>query len=185
MLRMRERYKQEVVSVLMKDFGYRNPMQVPRVVKVVVNIGVGEALNDAKALDNAVRDLSVITGQMPVITRARRSIAGFKLREGRAIGVKVTLRGQRMYDFLDRLVNVSLPRQRDFRGVSPDAFDGRGNYTLGLREQLLWPEIDYDSIDKLRGMEISIVTTARTDEEGRRLLELLGMPFRRQPLLSE
>ena len=184
MLRMRERYKQEVVSVLMKDFGYRNPMQVPRVVKVVVNIGVGEALNDAKALDNAVRDVSVITGQRPVITRARRSIAGFKLREGRAIGVKVTLRGQHMYDFLDRLVNVSLPRQRDFRGVSPDAFDGRGNYTLGLREQLLWPEIEYDSIDKLRGMEISIVTTAKTDEEGRRLLELLGMPFRRQPVLS-
>jgi large subunit ribosomal protein L5 len=184
MLRMRELYKQEVVSVLMKDFGYRNPMQVPRVVKVVVNIGVGEALNDAKALDNAVRDVSVITGQRPVITRARRSIAGFKLREGRAIGVKVTLRGQRMYDFLDRLVNVSLPRQRDFRGVSPDAFDGRGNYTLGLREQLIWPEIAYDSIDKLRGMEISIVTTAKTDEEGRRLLELLGMPFRQQPVLS-
>jgi large subunit ribosomal protein L5 len=184
MLRMRERYKQETVSVLMKDFGYRNPMQVPRVVKVVVNIGVGEALDDAKALDNAVRDLSVITGQRPVITRARKSIAGFKLREGRAIGVKVTLRGQRMYDFLDRLVNVSLPRQRDFRGVSPDAFDGRGNYTLGLREQLIWPEIEYDSIDKLRGMEISIVTTAKTDEEGRRLLELLGMPFRRQPVLS-
>jgi large subunit ribosomal protein L5 len=181
---MRERYKQEAVLVLMKDFDYRNLMQVPRVVKVVVNIGVGEALNDAKALDNAVRDLTVITGQRPIITRARRSIAGFKLREGRAIGVKVTLRGQRMYDFLDRLVNVSLPRQRDFRGVSPDAFDGRGNYTLGLREQLIWPEIEYDSIDKLRGMEISIVTTAKTDEEGRRLLELLGMPFRRQPVLS-
>jgi large subunit ribosomal protein L5 len=181
---MRERYKQEAVPVLIKDFGYSNPMQVPRVVKVVVNIGVGEALDDAKALDNAVRDMSVITGQRPVITRARKSIASFKLREGRAVGVKVTLRGQRMYDFLDRLLNVALPRQRDFRGVSPDAFDGRGNYTLGLREQLLWPEIEYDSIDKLRGMEISIVTTAETDEEGRRLLDLMGMPFRRQPVLS-
>jgi len=181
---MRERYRQEVVPVLMKDFGYLNPMQVPRVIKVVVNVGVGEALNDAKALDNAVRDLTVVTGQKPVITRARKSIAGFKLREGRAIGVKVTLRGQRMYDFLDRLVNVALPRQRDFRGVSPDAFDGRGNYTLGLREQLLWAEIAYDSIDKLRGMEISIVTTAKTDEEGRRLLELLGVPFRQQSVLS-
>jgi large subunit ribosomal protein L5 len=184
MLRMRERYKQEVVPSLMEEFGYRSRMQVPRVTKVVVNVGVGEALDNAKALDNAVRDISVITGQRPVVTRARKSIAGFKLREGRAIGVKVTLRGQRMYDFLDRLVNVALPRQRDFRGVSPDAFDGRGNYTLGLTEQLVWPEISYDSIDKLRGMEISIVTTAQTDEEGHRLLELLGMPFRRQPMLS-
>ena len=184
MLRMKERYKQEVVQALMKDFGYLNPMQVPRVTKVVVNVGVGEALNDAKALDSAVRDISVITGQRPIITRARKSIAGFKLREGRAIGIKVTLHGQRMYDFLDRLFNVALPRQRDFRGVSPDSFDGRGNYTLGLREQLIWPEIDYDSIDKLRGMEVSIVTTAETDEEGRRLLELLGMPFRRQPVMS-
>ena len=180
MLRMRDLFRQEVVPVLMKDFGYRTSMEVPRVTKVVVNVGVGEALNDAKALDNAVRDISVITGQRPIVTRARKSIAGFKLREGRAIGVKVTLRGQRMYDFLDRLVNVALPRQRDFRGVSPEAFDGRGNYTLGLTEQLLWPEIRYDSIDKLRGMEISIVTTAQTDEEGRRLLELLGMPLRRQ-----
>jgi large subunit ribosomal protein L5 len=184
MLRMRDLYKQEIVPVLMKDFGYRTPMEVPRLTKVVVNVGVGEALNDAKALDNAVRDISVITGQKPIVTRARMSIAGFKLREGRAIGVKVTLRGQRMYDFLDRLINVALPRQRDFRGVSPDAFDGRGNYTLGLREQLIWPEISYDSIDKLRGMEISVVTTAQTDEEGRRLLELLGMPFRRQPVLT-
>ena len=184
MLRMKERYKQEVLPALMEAFGYPNPMQVPRVIKVVINVGVGEALNDAKALDNAVRDISVISGQKPVITRARRSIAGFKLREGRAIGIKVTLRGQRMYDFLDRLFNVALPRRRDFRGVSPDSFDGRGNYTLGLREQLIWPEIDYDSIDKLRGMEISIVTTAETDEEGRRLLELLGMPFRRQPVVS-
>jgi large subunit ribosomal protein L5 len=183
MLRMRERYKQEVVPALMEDFNYRSVMQVPRVTKIVVNVGVGEALNDAKALDNATRDISVITGQRPVMTRARKSIANFKLREGRAIGVKVTLRGQRMYDFLDRLFNVALPRQRDFRGVSPDAFDGRGNYTLGLTEQLIWPEISYDSIDKLRGMEISIVTTAQTDEEGRRLLEMLGMPFRRQPIV--
>jgi large subunit ribosomal protein L5 len=183
MLRIRERYKQEVVPALMEDFNYRSVMQVPRVTKIVVNVGVGEALNDAKALDNATRDISVITGQQPVMTRARKSIANFKLREGRAIGVKVTLRGQRMYDFLDRLFNVALPRQRDFRGVSPDAFDGRGNYTLGLTEQLIWPEINYDSIDKLRGMEISIVTTAQTDEEGRRLLEMLGMPFRRQPIV--
>jgi len=178
MLRMKERYRQEVVPALFKEFGYRGPMEVPRITKVVVNVGVGEALDNAKALDHAVRDLSVVTGQKPIITRARRSIAGFKLREGRAIGVKVTLRGQRMFDFMDRLVNVALPRLRDFRGVPADAFDGRGNYTLGLREQLIWPEISYDSIDKLRGMEISIVTTARTDEEGRRLLELLGMPFR-------
>ena len=184
MLRMKERYKQEIVSTLMSDYDYDNSLQVPRVIKVVVNVGVGEALNDAKALDNTVRDISVITGQRPILTRARMSIANFKLREGRAIGVKVTLRGQRMYDFLDRLLNVALPRQRDFRGVSPDAFDGRGNYTLGLPEQLIWPEISYDSIDKLRGMEISIVTTAKTDEEGRRLLELLGMPFRRQPEVS-
>ncbi len=181
MLRMKERYKQEVLPALMKEYNYRNPMEVPRVTKVVVNVGVGEALDNAKALDNAVRDISVISGQRPVITRARKSIASFKLREGRAIGVKVTLRSQRMYDFLDRLFNVALPRQRDFRGISPDSFDGRGNYTLGLPEQLMFPEIDYDSIDKLRGMEISIVTTAKTDEEGRRLLELLGMPLRRQP----
>jgi len=181
---MKERYQQEIAPTLMKDFGYTSPMQVPRVIKIVVNVGVGEALNDAKALDNAVRDISVITGQRPIITRARRSIASFKLREGRAIGVKVTLRGQRMYDFLDRLINVALPRQRDFRGVSPDSFDGRGNYTLGLREQLIFPEIEYDSIDKLRGMEIAVVTTAETDEEGRRLLELLGMPFRQQPVLT-
>ena len=184
MLRIRERYKQEIVPALMEEFGYQGLMQVPRVTKVVVNVGVGEALDNAKALDNAVRDISVITGQSPIITRARKSIASFKLREGRAIGVKVTLRGQRMYDFLDRLFNVALPRQRDFRGVSPDAFDGRGNYTLGLVEQLIWPEISYDSIDKLRGMEISIVTTAQTDEEGRRLLALLGMPFRQSVQLA-
>jgi large subunit ribosomal protein L5 len=181
-MRIKERYKQDIVAALMEEFKYRSVMQVPRVTKIVVNVGVGESLNDAKALDNASRDISVITGQRPVLTRARKSIANFKLREGRAIGVKVTLRGQRMYDFLDRLFNVALPRQRDFRGVSPDAFDGRGNYSLGLTEQLLWPEISYDSIDKLRGMEIAIVTTAQTDEEGRRLLALLGMPFRRQPI---
>jgi large subunit ribosomal protein L5 len=179
MSRLKEIYQNEIVPILMEDFGYRNVMQAPRLVKVVVNIGLGEALQDAKALDGATRDLSIITGQQPIITRARKSIAAFKLREGMAIGVKVTLRGGRMYDFLDRLLNITLPRQRDFRGVSRDAFDGRGNYTLGLEEQLAWPEIDYDSIDKVRGMEISIVTTANTDEEARRLLTLLGMPFKR------
>jgi len=163
----------------MEDFGYRNVMEVPRLLKIVLNIGLGEALQDAKALDGASRDLATITGQRPIITRARRSIAAFKLREGMAIGMKATLRGRRMYDFLDRLINLALPRQRDFRGISRDSFDGRGNYTLGLEEQLLWPEIDYDSIDKVRGMEISIVTTAKTDEEARRLLTLLGMPFKR------
>ncbi len=179
MSRLKETYLKEIVPVLMEDFGYRNVMEVPRLVKIVVNIGLGEALQDAKALDGATRDLSTITGQQPIITRSRKSIAGFKLREGMAIGAKVTLRGQRMYHFLDRLVNVTLARQRDFRGVSRDAFDGRGNYTLGLEEQLAWPEIDYDSIDKVRGMEISLVTTAKTDEEARRLLALLGMPFER------
>ena len=179
MSRLKETYQNEIVPILMEDFGYRNVMQAPRLVKVVVNIGLGEALQDAKALDGATRDLSTITGQQPIITRARKSIAGFKLREGMAIGAKVTLRGRRMYDFLDRLLNVTLPRQRDFRGVSRDSFDGRGNYTLGLEEQLAWPEIEYDSIDKVRGMEISIVTSAQTDEEARRLLTLLGMPFKR------
>ncbi len=178
MQRLQERYREEVRPTLMQEFGYRNVMEVPRVQKIVVNVGVGEALENAKALDHAVQDIRTITGQQPVITRARKSIAGFKLREGRAIGVKVTLRRERMWAFLDRLCNVALPRQRDFRGV-PDTLDGHGNFTLGLREQLVFPEVDYDSIDKLRGMEISIVTTARTDEEGRRLLELLGMPFRR------
>jgi large subunit ribosomal protein L5 len=163
----------------MEEFGYRNIMEAPRLRKIVVNVGVGEGVENAKALDNAVRDVSTITGQQPVITRARKSIASFKLREGRPIGVKVTLRGERLWAFLDRLCNVALARQRDFRGV-PDTLDGHGNFTLGLREQLVFPEIDYDSIDKIRGMEISIVTTARTDEEGRRLLALLGMPFRRR-----
>lgn len=180
MPRLKDRYRQEVVPVLMKELGYRNVMEVPRLEKIVVNVGVGEALQNAKALDHTVRDISIITGQHPIVTRAKKSIAGFKVREGSAIGVKVTLRGNRMYDFLDRLCNVALPRRRDFRGISPDSFDGRGNYSLGLREQLVWPEIDYDSIDKVRGMEISIVTTAETDEEARHLLQLLGMPFARR-----
>jgi large subunit ribosomal protein L5 len=162
---------------MMKDFGYENVMQVPTVQKIVVNVGVGEAIDDAKALDHTVEDIATITGQRPIVTRARKSIANFRLREGRAVGVKVTLRGERMWAFLDRLCNAALPRQRDFRGV-PDKLDGRGNYTLGLSEQLVFPEISYDSIDKIRGFEVSIVTTASTDEEGRRLLELLGMPFR-------
>jgi len=179
MQRLRNLYSEEIRPTLMKEFGYGNIMEAPRLQKIVVNIGVGEALENAKALENAVRDVATITGQQPVITRARRSIAVFKLREGRAIGVKVTLRGERMWAFLDRLCNVALPRQRDFRGV-PDTLDGHGNYTLGLREQLMFPEVSYDSIDKIRGMEISFVTTARTDEEGQRLLELLGMPFRRR-----
>jgi large subunit ribosomal protein L5 len=178
MARLRDRYRQEILPQLVKEFNFKNVMQAPRIVKVVVNVGVGEALTNAKALDATVEDITSITGQKPIITKARKSIATFKLREGRAIGVKVTLRGDRMWQFLDRLCNVALPRIRDFRGISPDAFDGRGNYTLGLREQLVWPEIPYDKIDKVRGMEISIVTTARTDEEGRRLLELMGMPFR-------
>jgi len=176
---LKDRYRQEVVPALMREFNYDNIMQVPAVKKVVINVGVGEALDNAKALDATVQDITTITGQKPIITKARKSIAGFKLREGRAIGVKVTLRGDRMWNFLDRLVNIALPRRRDFRGVPPDAFDGRGNYTLGLREQLLFPEIEYDKIDKIRGMEISIATSAKTDEEGRRLLQLLGMPFSR------
>ena len=178
MARLKDRYRQEILPQLVKEFNFSNVMQAPRIVKVVVNVGVGEALTNAKALDATVEDITSITGQKPIITKARKSIATFKLREGRAIGVKVTLRGDRMWQFLDRLCNVALPRIRDFRGISPDAFDGRGNYTLGLREQLVWPEIPYDKIDKVRGMEISIVTTARSDEEGRRLLELIGMPFR-------
>lgn len=176
-VQMRQKYQEEVAPALLTEFSYSSPMMVPRVVKAVVNVGVGEALDNAKALDATVEDITKITGQKPVITRAKKSIASFKLREGRAIGVKVTLRGDRMWALIDRLVNVALPRTRDFRGISPDAFDGRGNYTLGLREQLLFPEIDYDKIDKLRGMEITIVTTAQNDEEGRRLLKLLGFPF--------
>ena len=174
---LQERYKQEIVPAMMQEFSYKNVMQVPRVQKVVVNIGVGEALDNAKALDSAVEDLRIITGQQPIITRAKKSIATFKLREGRAIGVKVTLRGERMWALLDRLLNIALPRVRDFRGVT-DKLDGRGNYTIGLQEQLIFPEIQYDKIDKVRGMEITIVNSAETDEEGRRLLKLLGMPFR-------
>jgi len=174
-----QKYQEDIVPALIEEFGYSSPMQVPRLQKVVVNVGMGEALTNAKSLEFASRDLSQLTGQRPIITRARKSIASFKLREGNPIGVKVTLRGQRMYDFLERLMRVALPRTRDFRGVSPNAFDGHGNYTLGLREQLIFPEIDYDSIDKIRGLEVSIVTTAETDEEGRRLLTLMGMPFKR------
>lgn len=177
---LKERYREEVIPSLMREFGYRNVMEVPRVTKVVVNVGLGEALQNAKALDAAMRDIATITGQRPVVTRARKSIAAFKLRAGNPIGVKVTLRGQRMYDFLERLIRIALPRLRDFRGVPRDAFDGRGNYTLGLSEQLVWPEIDYDSIDKIRGMEVSIVTTAKTDGEACRMLELMGMPFGRR-----
>jgi large subunit ribosomal protein L5 len=175
---LKQYYKETVVPQLMSEFKYSNVMQVPRIVKVNVNVGVGEAIDNAKALDGAVDDITKITGQKPVITKAKKSIATFKLREGRAIGVKVTLRNERMWSLLDRLINVALPRTRDFRGISGDSFDGRGNYTLGLREQLIFPEIEYDKIDKVRGMEITIVTTAKTDEEGRRLLRLLGMPFR-------
>jgi large subunit ribosomal protein L5 len=173
---MQKRYREEITPILTEEFGYTNLLQVPAIKKLVVNIGVGEALDNAKALDGAVEDLRKITGQAPIITRARKSIATFKLREGRAIGVKVTLRGERMWALLDRLVNVALPRIRDFRGV-PAKLDGRGNYTIGLREQLVFPEIDLDKIDKVRGMEITIVTSADNDEEGRRLLQLLGMPF--------
>ncbi len=181
MHRLQELYKNEVMPALTREFAFRNIMEVPRVEKVVINIGVGsETQTDSKALDAAVSDLTIIAGQKPVIAKARKSISNFKLREGKPIGVKVTLRGERMWSFLDRLMNLALPRVRDFRGISPDAFDGRGNYTLGLREQLVFPEIDYDKIDKLRGMEITVVTTARTDEHGRRLLQMLGMPFRKK-----
>jgi len=174
---LRRRYHEEVVAALQKEFGYDNPMQVPRLQKIIVNIGLGEALQNAKALDAAVGDLTTITGQKPVVTRAKRSIAQFRVRTGNAIGVKVTLRGDRMWDFLERLTRLALPRIRDFRGVPSRSFDGRGNYSLGLREQLAFPEIDYDKVDRLRGLEVSIVTTAKTDEESKRLLALLGMPF--------
>ena len=176
--RLRTRYDQEVRPALMQEFGYRNVMQVPKIDKVVINIGLGEALQNSRAMDAAVGDLETITGQRPVVTRAKKSVAAFKLRAGNPIGCMVTLRGARMYDFLDKLLNAALPRVRDFSGVSPEAFDGRGNYSLGLREQLIFPEIEYDKIDRVRGMEVSIVTTARTDDEGRRLLQLMGMPFR-------
>jgi len=177
MSRLKEKYQKEVVPALMERHSYKNIMEVPRLIKVVLNIGLGEAIQNARALETAEADLAAISGQHPVITRSRKSIAAFKLRTGMPIGMKVTLRGKRMYDFLDRLLNAVLPRVREFSGVSPNAFDGRGNYTLGLREQIAFPEIDYDKIEKLRGLEISIATTAETDEEGRHLLELLGMPF--------
>lgn len=179
MPRLLERYRNEVVPALQKEFNYDNIMQVPHIEKIVLNIGMGEALQNAKSLDAAMNDLTIIAGQKPVFTKAKRSIAAFKLREGNTIGVTVTLRSERMWSFLDRLISIALPRQRDFRGVSPDSFDGRGNYSLGLREQLIWPEINYDKIDKMRGMAVTVVTSAKTDEEGRRLLALLGMPFRK------
>lgn len=179
MARLKEKYREEVVPRLMEICGYKNVMQVPRLEKVVLNIGLGEAIANAKALEAAEQDLVAISGQHPVTTRARKSIAAFRLRTGMPIGLKVTLRGERMYDFFDKLVNAVLPRMHEFQGVSPDAFDGRGNYTLGLREQILFPEIEYDKIDKVRGIEISIITTADKDEDGKHLLELLGMPFAR------
>ena len=178
--RMKERFREAVRPALMEEFDYKSVMDVPSLEKMVVNVGLGEALQNSKFLDSAVEDIAQIIGQRPVITRARKSIATFKLREGNPIGVMATVRGNRMWHFFDRLVNIALPRQRDFRGISPNSFDGRGNYTVGLREQLVWPEIDYDKIDKIRGMSITIVTTAKTDEEGRRLLELMGMPFSRR-----
>jgi large subunit ribosomal protein L5 len=177
-VRMREKYQQDVVPALMKEFSFHNIMQVPRIEKVVLNIGMGEALQNAKSMDAALGDLIAIAGQKPVITRARKSIANFKLREGQAIGAMVTLRGDRMYEFLDRLVSIALPRIRDFRGVSRRSFDGRGNYSIGLREQIVFPEIDYDKVDKLRGLEVAIVTSARNDNEGYALLKHMGMPFR-------
>jgi large subunit ribosomal protein L5 len=176
---LKEKYRKEVVPRLVELYGYKNIMQVPRLEKVALNIGLGEAIQDAKALEAAERDLVAISGQHPVITRAKKSIAAFRLRAGMPIGLKVTLRGERMYHFFDKLVNVALPRMREFRGVPPNSFDGRGNYTLGLKEQIIFPEIDYDKIDKVRGLEVSIITTANTDDEGRHLLELLGMPFAR------
>ncbi|MDO5715225.1 MAG: 50S ribosomal protein L5 [Tissierellia bacterium] len=178
--RLKEKYENEVVDYLMEKFGYRNRMEVPRLNKVVINIGLGEAKDNPKALESAINDLTTIAGQKPIVTKAKKSIANFKLRDGNTIGVKVTLRGQRMYDFLDKLMNVALPRVRDFRGVKPTAFDGRGNYALGLREQLIFPEIEYDKVDSIRGMDIAIVTTANTDEEAKVFLEKMGMPFAKQ-----
>ncbi len=178
MVRLKEKYVKEVLPKLMPEFGYKNVMEVPRLEKVIFNIGLGEAITNAKALEAAEKDLAAISGQHPVITRSKKSIAAFKLRTGMPIGMRVTLRGRRMYEFLDKLMNAVLPRLRDFQGVPKNSFDGRGNYTLGLKEQLVFPEIDYDKIDKIRGLEITIVTTAKTDAEGRRLLEHLGMPFR-------
>ncbi len=178
MARMKERYKNEIAPKLMEKFGYKNIMEIPKLEKVVVNMGVGEAIQNSKALDAAVEDLKLITGQKPQVTKAKKSIAGFKLREGMPIGAKVTLRGEIMWEFVDKLLNIALPRVRDFRGVTPKAFDGRGNYTLGIKEQLIFPEIEYDKVDKVRGMDIVFVTTAETDEESREMLRYMGMPFR-------
>ncbi|WP_449240816.1 50S ribosomal protein L5 [Desulfoscipio gibsoniae] len=178
MPRLKDKFKDEVVKAMMERFGYKNPMQVPRLEKVVINMGVGEAIQNSKAIDAAVNDLMIISGQRPVVTKAKKSIAAFKLRAGMNVGCKVTLRGDRMCEFVDRLFNIALPRVRDFRGISPKSFDGRGNYSMGVREQLIFPEIEYDKIDKVRGMDIIFVTTARTDEEARELLRLLGMPFK-------
>ena len=176
--RLQEKYQKEVVPALNEKFGYKNVMQLPKIEKVIINMGVGEAVGNPKALDAAVNDLTIISGQKPLLTRAKKSLAAWKLREGMPIGCKVTLRGVRMYQFLDKFMNVALPRVRDFRGVSDKAFDGRGNYAVGLKEQLIFPEIEYDKIDKIRGMNIVIVTTAKTDEEARQLLKLMGMPFK-------
>ncbi len=175
--RLKEKYANEVAQAMMQKFGYKNVMEIPKVEKVVINMGVGEAVGNPKVLDAAVNDMTLIAGQKPVITRAKKSIAAFKIREGMPIGAKVTMRGERMYQFLDKLFNIALPRVRDFRGINPKAFDGRGNYTLGVKEQLIFPEIEYDKVDKIRGMDIIIVTTAKTDEEARELLKLMGMPF--------
>ena len=179
MSRLRETYKNEIVDAMTKKFGYANVMQVPKLDKIVINMGVGEAKDNAKVLDAAVKDLETITGQKAVLTRAKKSVANFKIREGLAIGCKVTLRGEKMYEFLDRLVNLALPRVRDFRGVNPNSFDGRGNYALGIKEQIIFPEIEYDKVDKVRGMDIIFVTTANTDEEARELLSLFNMPFQK------
>ncbi len=176
--RLKERYEKEVRPALMKEFGYGNPMQAPRLEKIVVNMGLGEAINNGKIIDASVAQLASITGQKPVVTKARKSIANFKLRQGQSIGAMVTLRGDRMYEFFDRLVSIALPRVRDFKGVSPKAFDGKGNYTLGVREQIIFPEINYDQVEKIKGLNITVVTTARDDEGGRALLRFLGMPFR-------
>ncbi len=180
MSRLIETYNNEIVEAMMKKFNYTNVMQVPKIEKIVINMGVGEAKENQKAMDSAVNDLTIISGQKPLVTKAKKSVAAFKLREGMNIGTKVTLRGKRMYEFLDRLVNLSLPRVRDFRGVNPNSFDGRGNYAMGIKEQLIFPEIEYDKIDKIRGMDIIIVTTANTDEEARELLTQFNMPFKKQ-----
>lgn len=179
MSRLKETYENEIVDSMMKKFGYKNVMQVPKIDKVIINMGVGEAKDNAKILDSAVKDLEIIAGQKPIVTKAKKSVANFKLREGVAIGCKVTLRGQKMYEFVDRLINLALPRVRDFRGVNPNAFDGRGNFALGIKEQLIFPEIEYDKVDKVRGMDVIFVTTAKTDEEARELLTLFNMPFQK------